>query len=48
MKPRILALLLVVLLLSEGMLLYEYLEVSAELEKVKALLHVVLGEPVKS
>ncbi|MFA7098091.1 MAG: hypothetical protein WC383_16590 [Gammaproteobacteria bacterium] len=48
MKPKILALLLVVLLLSEGLLLYEYLEVSAELEKVRALLHVVLGEPVKS
>lgn len=48
MNPKILGMLLLVLLLSEGMLLYEYLEVSAELDKVRALLYVVLGEPVES
>lgn len=48
MKRRILGVLLVVLLLSEGMLLYEYIEVSNELERVRALLYVVLGKPVDS
>lgn len=48
MRPRTLGMLLLVLLLSEGLLLYEYMEVSAELDKVRALLHVVLGEPVES
>lgn len=48
MKRGMLGILLVVLLLSEGMLLYEYLQVSNELEKVRALLYIVLGKPVES
>lgn len=48
MRQKVLGMLLIMLLLSEGLLLYEYLEVSYELEKVRALLYVVLGKPVES
>jgi hypothetical protein len=48
MKQRILEVLLVVLLASEGVLLYRYVQVSNELEQVKMLLQIVLGTPVES
>jgi hypothetical protein len=48
MRQRVLEVLLVALLASEGVLLYRYVQMANELDQLKHLLQIVLGTPVES